>query len=384
MTGKELTARLPSTPLLALWVLPLVGLAAFLAGLWLEPQRTWVDLLVVGNYLVGVGLSGVLLVALHYVTGARWSIPLTRVYEAMTAILLPAAIVLVVVLALRPSLYSWAASPSHIGSESLLQHWWLNRPFFLARSVVYLALWIGFAVAIVRNSRRQDADNDAGPTRRNIRLSAMFLVVFGITVWLSSYDWIMSLDPEWASTVFGVYSFSSLFLSGLAACILLVVWLRRSLSLETVFSDDLLHDLGTLLFAFSSFWMYAWFCQYMLIWYVNIPEETVYLRQRQQGGWLGVLLLDLALNWAVPFAVLLFRSAKRNPRILSIIALIVLAGRWVDLYVMTFPSLPTVAPAFGFIEVGLILGTTGLFLAAVMRALGRAALIPLQQPVVGE
>ena len=127
----------------------------------------------------------------------------------------------------------------------------------------------------------------------------------------------MSLDPEWASTVFGVYSFSSLFLSGLAACILLVIWLRRSLSLETVFSDDLLHDLGTLLFAFSSFWMYAWFCQYMLIWYVNIPEETVYLRQRQQGGWLGVLLLDLALNWAVPFAVLLFRSAKRNPRILS-------------------------------------------------------------------
>jgi len=384
MTGKELTARLPSMPLLAFWVLALVGLAAFLAGLTFEPQRTWVDLLVVGNYLVGVGLSGVLLVALHYVTGARWSFPVRRVYEAMTAILLPAAIVLIVVLASRPSLYSWAVSSNVAGSESPLRHWWLNRPFFLARSVVYLALWIGFAVAIVRNSRRQDADNDARPTKRNVRVSALFLVVFGITVWLSSYDWIMSLDPEWASTVFGVYSFSSLFLSGLAACILLVIWLRRSGSLAAVFSDDLLHDLGTLLFAFSSFWMYAWFCQYMLIWYVNIPEETVYLRQRQQGGWLGVLLLDLALNWAIPFAVLLFRSAKRNPRILSIIALIVLAGRWVDLYVMTFPSLPTVAPAFGFIEVGLILGTTGLFLAAVSQALGRAPLIPLRQPAVAE
>jgi len=384
MTGKELTARLPSMPLLAFWVLALVGLAAFLAGLTFEPQRTWVDLLVVGNYLVGVGLSGVLLVALHYVTGARWSFPVRRVYEAMTAILLPAAIVLIVVLASRPSLYSWAVSSNVAGSESPLRHWWLNRPFFLARSVVYLALWIGFAVAIVRNSRRQDADNDARPTKRNVRVSALFLVVFGITVWLSSYDWIMSLDPEWASTVFGVYSFSSLFLSGLAACILLVIWLRRSGSLAAVFSDDLLHDLGTLLFAFSSFWMYAWFCQYMLIWYVNIPEETVYLRQRQQGGWLGVLLLDLALNWAIPFAVLLFRSAKRNPRILSIIALIVLAGRWVDLYVMTFPSLPTVAPAFGLIEVGLILGTAGLFLAAVSQALGRAPLIPLRQPAVAE
>ena len=384
MTGKELTARLPSMPLLAFWVLALVGLAAFLAGLTFEPQRTWVDLLVVGNYLVGVGLSGVLLVALHYVTGARWSFPVRRVYEAMTAILLPAAIVLIVVLASRPSLYSWAVSSNVAGSESPLRHWWLNRPFFLRALWSISRLWIGFAVAIVRNSRRQDADNDARPTKRNVRVSALFLVVFGITVWLSSYDWIMSLDPEWASTVFGVYSFSSLFLSGLAACILLVIWLRRSGSLAAVFSDDLLHDLGTLLFAFSSFWMYAWFCQYMLIWYVNIPEETVYLRQRQQGGWLGVLLLDLALNWAIPFAVLLFRSAKRNPRILSIIALIVLAGRWVDLYVMTFPSLPTVAPAFGLIEVGLILGTAGLFLAAVSQALGRAPLIPLRQPAVAE
>lgn len=384
MTGKELTARFPSMPLLGFWFLALVGLAAFVAGLSLEPQRTWVDLLVVGNYLVGVGVSGLLLVALHYVTGARWSLPLKRVYEAMSAILLPAAIVLIVVLASRPSLYSWAVSPGVVGSESPLRHWWLNRPFFLARSVVYLVLWTGFAVAIVRNSRRQDTNDDARPTRRNIRLSALFLVVFGITVWLSSYDWIMSLDPEWASTVFGVYSFASLFLSGLAACILLVVWLRRTLSLEEVFSDDLLHDLGTLLFAFSSFWMYIWFCQYMLIWYVNIPEETIYLRQRQQGGWLGVLLLDLTLNWALPFAVLLFRSAKRNPRVLSIIALIVLAGRWIDLYVMTFPSLPTVAPAFGFIEAGLILGTAGLFLAVVFRALSRASLVPLRQPAVAD
>ncbi len=303
------------------------------------------------------------------------------VYEAMTKILPLAAIGLVAVLFFRPSLYSWAVSPAPVGSESPLRHVWLNRPFFLVRSVIYLGLWVAFAAAIVRDSRRQDTQDDPAPTTRSVRLSALFLVVFGVTVWLASYDWFMSLEPDWASTVFGVYSFASLFLSGLAACVLLVIWLRRNTYLQAVFTDDRLHDLGTLLFAFSSFWMYAWFCQYMLIWYVNIPEETVYLRQRQQGIWWSFLLLDLALNWALPFLVLLFRSAKRNPSILGIVALIVLAGRWVDLCMMTFPSLPSIAPTFGLIEAGLVLGTGGLFVVVVFRALGQTALVPLREPI---
>jgi hypothetical protein len=382
MTAYEGTDRLPIRAPLAFWILAILGGIALGAGLFLQPEHTWIDLFVVSNYLIGLGLSGLLLIALHYVTGARWSFPLRRVYEAMTAILPLAAIGLGAVLLCRPSLYSWAVSPAPIGSESPLRHLWLNRPFFLIRSVVYLGLWLAFAAAVVRNSRRQDQQNDAAPTVRNIRLSALFLVVFGVTVWLASYDWIMSLDPEWASTVFGVYSFSSLFLSGLAACILLVIWLRRNSSLQSVLTQDHLHDLGTLLFAFSSFWMYAWFCQYMLIWYVNLPDETIYLRQRQQGVWQGYLLLDLALNWAVPFVVLLFRSAKRSPRILGIVALIVLAGRWVDLCVMAFPSQPAVAPTLGLIEAGVVLGTAGLFVVTVVRALGKAALMPLREPVV--
>jgi hypothetical protein len=152
--------------------------------------------------------------------------------------------------------------------------------------------------------------------------------------------------------------------------------------LQSVLTEDHLHDLGTLLFAFSSFWMYSWFCQYMLIWYVNFPDETIYLRQRQQGIWQGYLLLDLALNWAVPFLVLLFRSAKRSPRILGIVALIVLTGRWVDLCVMAFPSQPTVAPTLGLIEAGVVFGTVGLFVVTVFRALGKAALVPLREPIV--
>jgi hypothetical protein len=382
MTTYESADLLPTKAPVAFWILALLGGIALAAGLYLEPDHTWIDLFVVSNYLIGLGLSGLLLIALHYVTGARWSLPVRRVYEAMTAILPLAAVGLGAVLLFRPALYSWAVSPAPVGSESPLRHLWLNRPFFLMRAVVYLGLWLAFAAAVVRNSRRQDTQNDTAPTVRNIRLSALFLVVFGVTVWLASYDWIMSLEPDWASTVFGVYSFSSLFLSGLAACILLVLWLRRNTPLRSVLTEDHLHDLGTLLFAFSSFWMYAWFCQYMLIWYVNFPDETIYLRQRQQGIWRGYLLLDLALNWAVPFLVLLFRSAKRSPPILGIVALIVLGGRWIDLFVMAFPSQPTIAPTIGVIEAGAVFGTAGLFVVIVFRALGKAALVPLREPIV--
>src|SRR5262249_31584506 len=156
-------------------------------------------LFLVANYLIGLGLGGLVLVGLHYLTGARWSLPVRRAEEAMTAVLPVAAIGLVLVLIGRPSLYSWSSSASAEISESPLQHVWLNRPFFLIRSVIYLALWLTFAVAIVRNSRRQDRSDDPTPTVKNMRLSALFLVVFGLTFWLASNDWIMSLEPQWSS-----------------------------------------------------------------------------------------------------------------------------------------------------------------------------------------
>jgi hypothetical protein len=357
------------------------GVVTLAGGFFLEPQRTWINLLVVSNYLVGLGLGGLLLVALHYVIGARWSVPLRRVPEAMTAVLPLAAAGLAAVLLLRPSLYAWTDSASPGGSESPLQHLWLNRPFFLTRALAYFALWLAFAAAIVRNSHRQDNDHDTAPTRKNIRLSAAFLVVFGVTCWLATYDWIMSLEPEWASTIFGVYNFAGLFLSGIAAVTLLVIGLRRHSPLQAVLNDDHLHDLGTLLFAFSSFWMYTWFCQYLLIWYVNNPGETAYFRRRWHGDWPALLFLDLVLNWGIPFLVLLFRSAKRNPLVLGTVALVVLAGRWLDLFLMILPSQKEAVPAVGAIEVGLLLGTGGLFALAVFRGLSKAALVPLHAPI---
>ncbi len=244
-----------------------------------------------------------------------------------------------------------------------------------------VSIWIAFAQAIVGNSRRQDKESDPGPTNRNLRLSPLFLVAFGITCWLASTDWLMSLDQQWASTIFGVYYFAGLLLSALAAMIVLVIWLKGHSSLRKVVNTNHLHDLGILLFAFSSFQMYIWFCQYLLIWYVNYPEETSYLRVRSQGHWPIWLFVDLALNWGVPFVVLLFRSTKRNPWILGTVALVILVGRWVDLSLMILPTQAAAAQLPGFLEAGLLLGTVGVFVLVVFRSLRQAALVPLHEPL---
>ncbi len=151
-------------------------------------------------------------------------------------------------------------------------------------------------------------------------------MVFGVTFTLASVDWVMSLEPLWYSTIFGIYNFAGLFLSGLAAIILVALWLERQGPLRNVLNEDHLHDLGKLLFAFSMFWMYIWFSQYMLIWYTNIPEETTYFVRRVHGHWLVLFLVNVVLNWLVPFAVLLRRDTKRHRTTLGRVAVVVLVG----------------------------------------------------------
>jgi hypothetical protein len=366
-------------------VLAIVGGATLALGLFATPPRAWANVLLVSNYLVGLALGGLLLVALFYVTGARWSVPLRRIPEALTAILPVAGLGLLAVLLFQPALFSGSAGP-HAARDhaSPLRSLWMERPFFLLRALAYLALWLAFAWAIVRNSRRQDQTGDPALTARNVRLSAGFLVVFGVTCWLASSDWLMSLEPAWSSTVFGVYNFAGLFLSALAAVTLLALWLRRSGPLRDLLTADHLHDLGTLLFAFSSFWMYIWFCQYLLIWYTNHPEETVYLRRRLEGPWPAFLLADLVLGWGVPFLVLLFREAKRRPAILATVSLVILAGRWVDLFLMIAPSQGETLAAPGLLEAGMALGAAGLAGLAVLWALGQASLVPANAGIRGQ
>lgn len=366
-------------------ILAAAGGAALALGFLVAPDRAWMNLLLASFALVGLGLAGLFFVAFEYVTGAGWSVAFRRVPEAMTALLPAGALGLAAVFLLHPSIYPWTAPVAgKIEAVAHFKHWWLSRPFFLLRAAIYLAIWIVLGRAIVRTSRRQDQDGALDHTRRNARLSAIFLVLAGFTVWLASYDWIMSLEPDWSSTIFGVYHFAGMFTSGLAVIILLVIWLSKRGPLHDVVNPAHLQDLGTLLFAFSTFWAYIWFSQYMLIWYANIPEETVYFTRRMHGIWATLFLMNLLLNWAVPFLALLPRRHKRDPAILGKVALVVLAGRWLDLYLSIFPPFTPARPLFGVWELGALAAVAGGSLLLFHRAFCRASPVPLRDPLLAE
>ena len=373
--------RLSARSLRIVRILAAAGAVTLIAGLFLAPQRIWPDLLLASYLLLCLGLAGAFFVALQYATGAGWSVAFRRVPEAMAAALPLGAAGIFAVLLLRPEVYPWVHGLEH---ATAFKRFWLSLPFFVARAAAYVAIWIAFTCSIVRTSRRQDRDGDLLYTRRNVKLSFVFLVLFSVTFWLASFDWIMSLEPAWYSTIFGVYNFAGLFSGGLAALILLVLWMRSAGPLRDFVNEEHLHDLGKLLFAFCTFWMYIWFSQYMLIWYANISEETAYFVRRTNGPWETLFLLNMLLNWAIPFAILLPRGTKRKPGVLAKVAMVVLAGRCLDLYLMIAPPFEGAKPAFGIWEAGLLAGTAGVFTLIFAHAVRQAPPVPVKDPCLIE
>lgn len=364
-----------------------LGSITLAAGVAAGDDRAWAGWLLASFGVLTVGLAGLVFVAIQYAANASWSVALRRLPEAMTAAIPIGGAAILALILVRPDPYPWSHGlEAHGGALAAFKTAWLSWPFLLTRGVIYVVVWTAIARAIVGHSRRQDEDADPAHTTRNIRLSIAGIVIFAITISLAGFDWIMSLEPEWYSTIFGVYQFAGLFSSGLAVIIVLAVWLRRG-PLAFVVSDEHLHDLGKLLFAFCTFWMYIWFSQYMLIWYANLPEETGYFVMRTRGLWEPLFILNMLLNWAIPFAALLRRSPKRRPEILVKVALVVLVGRWLDLYLMIVPPIAQrsgLVPPFGLWEVASLLVLAGGSAWLVTRALSQAPLTPVSDPYLGQ
>ena len=378
----HIEVALSSRARLTLFALALAGAIGAATGAALDVHRMWANWLLVSYYAVTLALGGLCFVAIHYASGATWAVAVRRIPEALAALIPFAAIAVGVTFVARPQLYPWTAGQFGAAPEEALafKRAWLDWPFFLARAATYAALWTIFAWAIRRCSRNQDAGENGTRTRTNRRLSGVFLAVFAVTFSLATFDWVMSLDPGWYSTIFGVYQFAGLLPSALAAIILLALWLERSGPLAGVLHENHLHDFGKLLFAFATFWAYIWFSQYMLIWYANIPEETAYFVARTRDGWFALFVLNVALNWVIPFLVLIGRNAKRNRRVLAIVSIVVLVGRWLDLYLMVLPPVHGDHPRIGPSELGMVAAGVGLFGLGVIQALRSAPIVPVGDP----
>ncbi|MBI2479283.1 MAG: hypothetical protein HYV60_11805 [Planctomycetia bacterium] len=365
--------------------LAIVGAVVLACGVAVSAERVWSNLLVATFYLLTIALGGALFVALTYVTGGGWHVAFRRIPEAMAKVLPVAGVAMLVVLGVRMSHYGWRHDWHGDAGTFRFKELWLTPSFWAVRAVLYVSLWSVLAGWLVARSRRQDRTRDPALTGGNVRISALFLAVYAVTFSLASADWMMALEPMWFSTMWGVYNFAGMIQAALAVVIILGLVLRsHDGPLHGVFNDEHLHDLGKLLLGFSCFWMYIWFSQYMLIWYSNIPEETSYFITRTHGPWGPVVVGSIVLNWVVPFFVLLPKPAKRNAGVMMKVAVVVLVGRWVDLYVMVFPSTLGESPVFGIWEVasiGCLLGTAGLLL---LRSFANAPPMPRHDPFLPE
>jgi hypothetical protein len=361
-----------------------VGALISVLGAFLAPERMWPNILLAAYYLLSLGLAGVVFIALQYVSNAGWAVGIRRVPEAMISVLPAAAVLMLIVLIGIPILYPW--SHADAASDHLLhaKQGWLNVPFFIARTIAYLAVWTALGFALARISRKQDVDGNLAHTQRNKKLSAAFLVIFALTFTVASMDWIMSLEPKWYSTIFGIYNFTGMLLNGLAAIAILVIILRRMGPLKKVVSESHLHDLGKLIFAFSTFWMYIWFSQYLLIWYANIPEEVIYFVRREAGGWKIFTGLNVVFNWIIPFVVLISQWSKRNEGLLLKVCAIIMIGRWVDLYWMILPPFLKSGPEVSIWEVGPMAGSVALFFFVSLRSFAKASPVPVKDPMLAE
>ncbi len=347
-----------------------------------QPQRALGNVLMMLVILLGVVLGACFFIALQYLMKGAWAVVLRRIPEALTGLLPAAAALTVIVWLGHAQLYHWV----HPHGDVLLEgkQVFLNMPFFTLRLLIYFSLWFLIIGRIVKHSRAQDEDGSPTHTFANVRWSAAYMIVFALSYSFASFDLVMSLEPHWFSTIFGVYNFAGAFLSALTVTTLLVIYYRRKDCFKDIQPVHVTF-LAKLIFAFCIFWAYIWFSQFMLIWYSNIPEETVYFIPRMQGAWRPLFFANLALNWLVPFLGLLGYRAKRNIPWLVCVCMAVLAGRALDVYLMVMPPLSHGhGPQFGAVELLSLASIAALGLLFFKRTLHKHPLAPTHDPLFQE
>ncbi len=367
-------------------ILMFIGLVAFTMTMVNNPERAWSAYLIGLFYFITLALGGLFFVAIQHMTSAGWSVSIRRLVEAFTAFL-PYGFALTIIYFIfgGPVLYDWFHA-DRVAADHLLAHKasYLNKTFFAIRILVFFGLWLYFAKRLVGSSVLQDKNKDVSLTTKLVKPAIACVMTFAVSYSFFSIDLLMALEPHWFSTIFGVYCFGGMFQSTMAALIILIYHLRKRGLGKGYITDDHLHDIGKFLFAFTVFWAYIAFSQYMLIWYANLPEETIFFKPRSEGQWMWVSLALMLFKFIIPFFALMPRWAKRNINHLVAISCLVLVMQFVDMYWLIYPNLDHHHTVFGLSEIGIFLGFVGFFIYAVTRFLSKNQIVATGDPRLEE
>ena len=349
-------------------------------------NRPYSALYVAAFFFFMIALGVLAFYGIQYASQAGWSPVLFRVMEGITYYVLPGGlIVLAIAFLAGDHIFIWM-DPEVVAHDELIQNKasWLNKPWFFVRGFIFVGGWSLYRYFSRKFSLAQDnADiNDNRNFKKNFRISAAFLVFYIYTESMMSWDWIMSVDPHWFSTLFGWYVFASMFVSGITVIALITIYLKSKGLMEFV-NDSHLHDLAKFMFAISIFWAYLWFSQFMLIWYANIPEEVTYFVTRIEDYKVPFLGM-LALNFIFPFLVLMNSDYKRIPWFIIMAGIAILVGHYIDVYIMIMPATVGESWGFGLAEFGAIFFFLGLFMLIVFYAISKQPLLAKGNPFIKE
>ena len=385
-----------------------VGIITVIAGLYFNADRTFSNLLLMGYYFTCVCAAGGVFCAIQYAAQAGWSASMIRIPQAFVKVLPYAAAILLIIIAAgihfthnvvvdgqtiaKPYLYAQWATAGITDPKSVMydasvtgKSSFLNIPFFFARLILFLGLYSLLAGMLVKYSENEDEIGGMVNYKKSFNIACVFLLVFGMTDPVFGFDAIMSLEARWYSTMFGWYNLAALWVSGLAVITLTIILLREK-GYFSWLNENHMHNMGLFMFAFSIFWTYIWFAQFLLNYYANLPEEVVYFYKRWEPEFKPWFWLNIVINFMAPFLIIMSRDAKRKTKVLKVVCIILILGHWLDYYVMIMPE--TVGPngrGFSYEEVGTFIGFAGLFAYMVSTALSKfKSLVPKNHPFLEE
>jgi hypothetical protein len=366
------------------YILMGIGLVTFIAGLFINPVKTWANYLMNNYYFLSLAIGATFFLALQCITQAGWASAFGRIPQAMANVIPVIAVLMIPILIFgMPDIYHWA-HPGIAAHDPVIAHKtpYLNLPFFISRYVIFFAIWIILTQYLKRLSLNEDRVGGMTNFYKSELFSKIYIFTLAITFSLATFDWIMSVDVHWFSTIFAFRNFAMSFYHGTVVITLIIIILRK-LGYLPFLNKAHLKDFSKYIFILSIIWTYLWFSQYILIWYANIPEETVYYLPRTKGEFQPLFYLELIVNFAIPFALLLSNFLVSHKNTLLAICIVIIIGQWIDLYLQiivgTYGKLQ-----IGLIEIGMFIGFAGMFAFVVAHALRAAPMVPRNHPYLTE